>query len=44
MAVRNRLQVADLMEVIDTLNEHAFLLKKGNQMYQLQTSTYSQYR
>lgn len=42
--MRNHIPANNIDDIIDSLNEHAYLLKKGNGMFQLQTSDYSQYR
>lgn len=44
VASRNRIFVEDFMDFVDVLNQQAFILKKGGQMYQVQTSRYSQMR
>lgn len=42
VAMRLHLQIPGLGEFIEVLNQQNYLLKKGNQQYQLQTSVYSQ--
>lgn len=44
VATKNRIVVEDFPEFVDILNQQAFILKKGGQMYQVQTSRYSQVR
>lgn len=38
IAHRTNMDIDDIHDFIDTLNQQAYLLKKGSQLYQLQTS------
>ena len=44
IASRNRIAVENFADFVDTLNQQSYLLKKGGNMYQVQTSYYSQMR
>lgn len=44
IASKNRISVDNFQDFLDTLNQQAYILKKGGKMYQVQTSYYSQMR
>ena len=44
IASRNRIAIDNFQDFLDMLNQQAYILKKGKNMYQVQLSYYSQIR